>query len=30
MIQGDEPMITPEMVDLAVNPVIEKSRYTCY
>lgn len=23
MIQGDEPMITPEMVDLAVNPVIE-------
>ena len=23
MIQGDEPMITPEMVDLAVKPVIE-------
>jgi 3-deoxy-manno-octulosonate cytidylyltransferase (CMP-KDO synthetase) len=29
MIQGDEPMITPEMIDAAVQPMLENPDVTC-
>lgn len=29
MIQGDEPMITPEMIDAAVSPMLADSRVEC-
>ncbi len=29
MIQGDEPMITPEMISLAVNPMLQDSSIEC-